>query len=124
MDHKFLEEVKTITVHAMRAYMEEVCVAPPIPNLSTRHLASNEQETGKSVEPVWTFWRKEKSLAPAKNHISDCPAHIIITILSYPGSPHYVKSLVKAKLLQKITTILQVLHGLVTSGEGFAVVIF
>jgi hypothetical protein len=75
------------------------------------------------VEPVWTFLGKEKSLAPAKN-ISDCPAHIIITILSYPGSPQYVKSLVNAKLLQKMTTVLQVLHGLVTSGEGFAVVIF
>jgi len=124
MDHKFLEEVKTITVHATRAYREaEVRVAPPIPNLSTRHLAPNEQETGQSVEPVWTFWRREKSLAPAKNHISDCPAHILITILSYPGSPHYVKSAVNAKLLQKMT-VLQVLHGLVTSGEGFAVVIF
>jgi hypothetical protein len=107
MDHKFLEEVKTITVHAMRAYREaEVHVAPPILNLSTRHLAPNEQETGQSVEPAWTFWRREKSLAPAKKHISDCPAHILITILSYPGSSHYIKSVVNAKLLQKMTAVL------------------
>ena len=43
--------------------------APPISNLSTRNLAPNEKENGQSLQPVWPFWRREKSLVPAKNDI-------------------------------------------------------
>jgi hypothetical protein len=37
-------------------------IATPIPNLSTRNLAPNEQETGQSVQPVCEHFGEEKNL--------------------------------------------------------------
>jgi len=32
-------------------------------------------------EPVWTFWRMEKSLSPAGIQTLDCPAHSLVSIM-------------------------------------------
>jgi hypothetical protein len=36
---------------------------------------------GGSQEPFWTFWRREKSLAPSGFQTPDSPAHSLVTIL-------------------------------------------
>ena len=39
-----------------------------------------EQE---APEPVWTFSRREKSLAPGRNQTPHCPVHSLVTTLHY-----------------------------------------
>jgi hypothetical protein len=36
-------------------------------------------EAGWVPEPVWMFWRREKSLAPAEIRTPDRPAHTVVT---------------------------------------------
>jgi len=36
-------------------------------------------EAGLAPEPVWMFWRREKSLTPAEIRTTDRPAHSLVT---------------------------------------------
>jgi hypothetical protein len=40
-----------------------------------------EYEAGWILEPVWSFWRREKSVVPGRIQTLDCPAHSLVTIL-------------------------------------------
>jgi hypothetical protein len=41
-----------------------------------------EQEVGWAPEPVWMFWKREKSLTPARILTLDHPACSLVTILA------------------------------------------
>jgi hypothetical protein len=64
---------KVVPAHAMRGYRGSGNIAVFIPNLSTRwELYSREGtpvpvewKAGQAAEPVWTFWRREKSVVLA-----------------------------------------------------------
>ena len=68
---------KVVPVHAMKAYGGSRGIAPLILNLDTRrewfssHPSTsrtpgpNEYEDGWAPEPIWTFWKRDKSVASA-----------------------------------------------------------
>jgi len=49
----------------------------------------------RSPQPIWTFWRIEKSPAPARNRTLDCPAHSLVTILAMLSWLHSDTSTIK-----------------------------
>ena len=40
----------------------------------------SKQKGGWALEPVWTFWRGQKSLASTRNRMPDTPAHNLVII--------------------------------------------
>ena len=81
---------KLVSAHAMRVYRWSRGMAPLILNPGARwklnhqhHKAATllpvknqryllEEKAGWAPEPIWTFWRKDRSLSPARIWTSDC----------------------------------------------------
>jgi hypothetical protein len=51
-----------------------------------------EKEAGGAPEPVWTLWKREKSLGPVANRIPYRPDHSLVTI-PYHSYVYYRTSL-------------------------------
>jgi len=61
----------------MRGELHTLTSLPPVKKLGTHRL-----EGWVGSKPCWTFWRREKSLAPDKLWTPDCPAHSLVTVLN------------------------------------------
>jgi hypothetical protein len=88
---------KVVSAHTMKMYRRSIGITPLILDLGTRWRrvvnftsqtlyslgktsVPNEQEAGFAPEPVWTFWRREKSVATAGIQTPDCTTHSLTAI--------------------------------------------
>jgi hypothetical protein len=97
---------KVVPIHAMRAYRGRKGIVLHIHNCGTRcrwvvsitSLPSYswywlKRWLGGSPEPVWAFWRTEKSLYPARIRTLDCPAYSLVatpTMLCWCQYLHFI----------------------------------
>jgi hypothetical protein len=76
----------------MKTYSGTRGIAPLIPNLTTRwwwvvnvtpgrFIHGETAPGGWASEPVWAFWRRQKSVASAWNRKLDLPTHRLDTVL-------------------------------------------
>jgi hypothetical protein len=52
----------------------------PVASLPGKNPVTLEKEAGGVPEPVWTLWKREKSLGPFANRIPYRPDHSLVTI--------------------------------------------